>query len=67
MVTLTPSNAVGSLPATISSARHVRPGMVFARFVPSMVTHEPASIPGWKLAPFTTLEITGVAAGSPPA
>src|SRR5664280_1825101 len=31
MVTLTPSRAVGSLSATISSARHVRPGLVFAR------------------------------------
>ena len=51
MVTLTPSNWVGSLPLTISSLRQLR--VVDARFVPKMEIHAPEEIPGWKLAAFT--------------
>jgi hypothetical protein len=49
----------GSLPFTISSVRQVRPGLVLARFVPRIITHEPASMPGWKLAALSTEVMTG--------
>jgi hypothetical protein len=52
MVTLTPSNCVGSTPLTISSLRQLR--VVDARFAPKMEIHAPEEIPGWKLAAFTT-------------
>src|ERR1022692_5219526 len=59
MVTLTPSSDVGRTPLTTSSVRQIRPGLVFARLVPLMVTHEPASKPAWKLAPLRTAVMFG--------
>src|ERR1035438_8960369 len=64
MVTLTPSSDVGRLPLTTSSVRQMRPGLVSDRFVPRIVTQEPASMPGWKLAASTTDAITGAAGGT---
>src|ERR1035437_4512659 len=64
MVTLTPSSDVGRLPPTTSSVRQVRPGLVLARFVPLIITQEPASMPGWKLAASSTEAITGAAGGA---
>src|SRR5262249_50207723 len=52
------------LPPTTSESVQVRPGLVFARLVPVIVTHDPASMPGWKLAPFTTDPITGGPGGT---
>src|ERR1035441_8023521 len=63
MVTLTPSSDVGRLPLTTSSVRQMRPGFVLDRFVPRIVTQEPASMPGWKLAASTTDAIAGAAGG----
>src|ERR1039457_2020422 len=64
MVTPTPSSDVGRLPLTTSSVRQMRPGLVLDRFVPRIVTQEPASMPGWKLAASTTDAIAGAAGGT---
>ena len=59
MVTLTPLSDLGRLPFTMSLPVQVWPGNVLARLEPRIVTQEPASMPGWKLAPFTTAVIVG--------
>src|ERR1035437_10565367 len=64
MVTLTPSSEVGRLPLTTSSVRQVRPGLVLATLAPRIITQEPASMPGWKLAPLSTEVMTGAAGGA---
>src|SRR5689334_9005502 len=51
MLTDTPSKVVGRFPLTIALSQVL---VVFARLVPCTVTHEPAAIPGLKLAPLTT-------------
>src|SRR5256885_15629189 len=59
-ITLTLSRLSGNTPLMISvSVFQIR--VVAERFVPKMVDHEPDSIPGWKLAPFTTAVIVGLA------
>src|SRR5882762_10191875 len=58
-ITLTLSRLSGSLPLMISvSVFQIL--VVVERFVPKIVDHEPDSIPGWKLAPFTTAVIVGL-------
>src|ERR1017187_2199343 len=64
MVTPTPSSDAGRLPLTTSSLCQMRPGLVLDRFVPRMVTQEPASMPGWKLAASTTDAMAGAAGGT---
>jgi len=57
-VTLTPSRLSGSFPLMISVSGFQILALV-ERFVPKTVDHEPDSMPGWKLAPFTTAVIAG--------
>src|SRR5713101_4354741 len=58
-ITLTPSRLSGSFPLTISvSVFQIL--VVVERFVPKTVDHDPDSMPGWKLAPFTTAVIAGL-------
>src|SRR5665213_3907405 len=56
MVTLTPSSEVGRAPLTIE---WLQSSVLVARPVPWMVTHELATTPAWKLAPFATAVMTG--------
>src|SRR5260370_39326646 len=58
-ITLTLSRLSGSFPLTISvSVFQIL--VVVERFVPKTVDHDPDSMPGWKLAPFTTDVIVGL-------
>ncbi len=56
MVTLTPSSDVGNAPLTMEL---LQSSVLGARPVPWIVTHELATTPGRKLAPFTTDVTTG--------
>lgn len=62
MVTLTPSSSTGRPPLTKSVFCQGR--VVMERLLPLITTQEPASIPGWKLAPLTTEVTTGGAVAS---
>ena len=53
--TLTPSSTVGSLPFTMALSQVSVPGAGrVERLLPVMVSQEPGTMPGWKLAPLTT-------------
>src|SRR5665213_2710181 len=56
MVTLTPSSDLGNTPLTMEL---LQSSVLGARLVPWMVTHELATTPAWKLAPFATAVMTG--------
>src|SRR5579862_674652 len=60
MLTLTPSSEVGNTPPTIELLQLSVTG---DRFVPRIVTQEFVTPPCWKLAPFSTLVITGNGGG----
>src|SRR5580658_7807264 len=62
IVTLTPSSETGRLLPVKSEVCQTRVSL--ARSVPWIITQEPDSIAGWKLAAFSTLSMTGVVAGS---
>ena len=62
MVTLTPSSDVGRLLPLKSESFQLR--VVLARLLPCIVTQEPDSMAGRKLAPSTTAEMVGGPVGT---